>query len=135
MLSSTAILIIIFSVVAVVGFSILGWQSYKARARYNGRELVTTHQFYVDCSFSDSVSENCLAEVLDKIARAFRLNPGKLRPDDKFSELTVLDSWNYGSGIADLEDILKEKNCDIEASQKILTVRDFIIWYCKHEAS
>jgi hypothetical protein len=85
------VLTIVVMVVLVVLFRVISKKCFL-----EGRGLESLENIYEMAN--EEVSRYIFIETFTKIGEIFSIDPRLLRPDDKFKDLLVIDSWTLGAG-------------------------------------
>jgi len=94
------------------------------RSIFRGRVSVPLRELHT--TINDQVSFEIFSEVWTEIGKAYRVDPGLIRPTDTFSELSKVDSWSLGKGEDELAEWLDRKR--LRRPSELRTVLDLAMW-------
>lgn len=107
----------------------------KKRARIAQRERIPINAVYPAFFASSGLNEPKVTELWLEVARTLRVDPGKLRPSDRFDrELAPVPEANAVDELEDLAEIVRRRSAivgiDVYGSWWHWSIEEYIMAFC-----
>jgi len=123
--------VVVLGLVVAIGVGAFAERWFSRRGKRDllaHRETLSPEEIYAKFYASSGLSEDCVRQLWDEIAKALGYESSRIRPSDRFGIDLKEFQWVDGE-VSDLDGIAtercKKKNLKIDLS-KILTVDDYI---------
>lgn len=117
------------SFVGVVGLRLMSWKYRRNLIR--DRESKDLDSIFEEYFADIGISRQSFLRVWTLIGQAYRIDPRKLRPEDRFDEeLRKLELWTADEAIMVLEDELKRQEIDATRTTRVRSIGDFVRLCC-----
>ena len=124
-------------IAALAIFGAIVWTTYPKRQRckrFEGRSDLTLDQIYIEFFAPKNLPKALVCELWKEVAEPLHLPPGKLRPNDRFSEeLAPPKGWEWDDDIVEVqwagERRLKRSGIKADLSA-IKTLGDYVEFFC-----